>query len=91
MAVILGEYTLVMCPTLNCSHNLMYLSCRVQVAQVERDIEEQWRVKSERLVSQAEDRWRRKHSDLQDEYKQLETQLAEATSKVRGYSQVTVC
>ena len=49
---------------------------------MERDLEEQWRVKSERMVSQAEDRWRRKHSDLQDEYKQLEAQLAEATAKV---------
>ncbi len=49
---------------------------------MERDLEEQWRVKSERMVSQAEDRWRRKHSDLQDEYKQLEAQLAETTAKV---------
>lgn len=49
---------------------------------MERDLEEQWRVKSERMVAQAEDRWRRKHSDLQDEYKQLETQLSDATAKV---------
>ncbi len=52
------------------------------MSQVERDLEEQWRVKSERMVGQADDRWRRKQSDLQDEYKQLETQLSEATAKV---------
>ena len=53
-----------------------------QVAQAERDLEEQWRSKSERMVHQAEDRWRRKHNDLEDEYRQLQTQLAEATVKV---------
>ena len=55
-----------------------------QVAQAERDLEEQWRSKSERMVHQAEDRWRRKYSDLEDEYRQLQTQLAEATVKVHG-------
>ena len=53
-----------------------------QVAQAERDLEEQWRSKSERMVHQAEDRWRRKYSDLEDEYRQLQTQLAESTVKV---------
>lgn len=55
-----------------------------QVAQAERDSEDQWRTKSERMVSQAEERWRRKYSDLQDEYKLLQTQLTEATVKVCG-------
>ena len=53
-----------------------------QVAQAERDVEEQWRSKSERMVRQAEYRWRRKYIDLEDECRQLQTQLAEATVKV---------
>jgi hypothetical protein len=53
-----------------------------QVAQTERDLEDQWRVRSDRLVSQAEERARRKYSDLQDEYKMLQTQLSESTLKV---------
>ena len=53
-----------------------------QVSQVERDLEDQWRTRSDRLVSQAEERARRKYSDLQDEYKMLQTQLSEATLKV---------
>ncbi len=59
-----------------------------QVAQVERDLEDQWRTRSERLVAKAEERARRKYSDLQDEYKMLQTQLSEATLKV-NYS--TMC
>ena len=53
-----------------------------QVALAERDLEDQWRSKSERMVNQAEDRWRRKYNDLEDEYRQLQTQMAEATVKV---------
>ena len=53
-----------------------------QIAQVERDLEDQWRMRSDRLLAQAEDRARRKYSDLQDEYKMLQTQLSEATLKV---------
>ena len=53
-----------------------------QVAQAERDLEEQWRSKSDRMVHQAEERWRRKYNDLEDEYRQLQTQLAESTVKV---------
>lgn len=45
-------------------------------------MEDQWRTRSERLVAQAEERARRKYSDLQDEYKILQTQLSEATLKV---------
>lgn len=54
-----------------------------QVAQAEKELEDQWRLKSERLVAQAEERARRKYSDLQDEYRSLQTQLTEATMKVR--------
>ena len=53
-----------------------------QVAQAERDLEEQWRAKSDRMVNQAEDRWRRKYNDLEDEYRQLQTQLSETNVKV---------
>jgi len=49
---------------------------------VEKDLEEQWRSRSDRLVNQAEDRWRRKYGDLQDEYHQLQGQLSIANSKV---------
>ena len=55
-----------------------------QIAQVERDLEDQWKIRSDRLVAQAEERARRKYSDLQDEYKNLQTQLSEATLKVYG-------
>lgn len=53
-----------------------------QVAQAEKELEDQWRMRSERMVAQAEERARRKYSDLQDEYRSLQTQLAEATMKV---------
>lgn len=49
---------------------------------MERDVEEQWRLKSERMVNQTEERWKRKLSDREDEYRQLEGQLAEAVAKV---------
>lgn len=54
----------------------------VQVSQAEREVEDQWRMRSERMVAQAEERARRKYADLQDEYKGLQTQLTEATMKV---------
>ena len=57
----------------------------LQVAQVEREVEEQWKMRSERAVSQAEDKWRRKYSDLQDENQQLQTQLSSANAKVGIY------
>lgn len=53
---------------------------------MERDVEEQWRQRSDRMVTQAEDRWKRKYSDLQDEYQQLQGQLSTANSKVYNYS-----
>ncbi len=53
-----------------------------QVARAEKELEDQWKLRSERMVAQAEDRARRKYSDLQDEYRSLQTQLSEATMKV---------
>ncbi len=53
-----------------------------QMAVVERDLEAQWRERSERVVSQAEDRWKRKYSDLQDDYQQLQGELTQAKNKV---------
>ena len=58
-----------------------------QVAQAEKELEDQWRMRSERMVAQAEERARRKYADLQDEYRSLQTQLTEASMKVC----VTVC
>ena len=49
-------------------------------------MEEQWRQRSDRMVAQTEDRWKRKYSDLQDEYQQLQGQLSTANSKVCKYS-----
>ena len=62
-----------------------------QVAQAERDVEEQWRTKSERLVAQTEERARRKYADLQDEYKALQMQLSEVTIKVCVRACVCAC
>ena len=36
-----------------------------QLSELEKDMEEQWKVKTERLVHQTEEKWRRKYSDLQ--------------------------
>lgn len=55
-----------------------------QVAQAERDAEEQWKSKSERMMTQIEDRWKRKYSELEDELKLHQTQLSETNGKVCG-------
>jgi len=55
-----------------------------QVSQAEKELEDQWRVRSERMVAQADERARRKYADLQDEYRSLQTQLTEAGMKVGG-------
>ena len=36
-----------------------------QLRELEKDMEEQWKVKTERSVHQMEEKWRRKYSDLQ--------------------------
>ena len=54
-----------------------------QVSRVERDLEEQWRMKSERMVNQAEDKWRRKMDDLQESYQKLQAELSASNAKVR--------
>ena len=53
-----------------------------QISRVERDLEEQWRTKSERMVGQAEDKWRRKLDDLQESYQKVQTELSAANAKV---------
>ena len=54
-----------------------------QVALMEQDLEEQWKQRSDRQVAQAEERWKRKYTDLQDECQQLQTQLSTANTKVK--------
>ncbi len=54
-----------------------------QVAEVERAMEGQWRERCDRAVGQAEDRWSRKYSDLQDDYQQLKNELSQTKNKVR--------
>ena len=56
-----------------------------QVALMERDLEEQWKQRSDRQVAQAEERWKRKYTDLQDECQQLQTQLSTANTKVKEH------
>lgn len=36
-----------------------------QLSELEKDIEDQWKGKTERLVHQVEEKWRRKYADLQ--------------------------
>ena len=36
-----------------------------QLSTLEKELEEQWTTKSERMVLQAEDKWRRKYRDLE--------------------------
>ena len=36
-----------------------------QLSQLEQELQEQWKVKSERMVQQTEERWQRKNQDLQ--------------------------
>ena len=62
-----------------------------QVAQAEKELEDQWRMRSERMVAQAEERARRKYADLQDEYRSLQTQLTEASMKVCDCVRVCAC
>ena len=53
-----------------------------QVAETERELEEQWQARCQRLVAQAEDKWRRKCREAQEEKKQAEEELASAHAKV---------
>ena len=36
-----------------------------QLSQLEQELQEQWKTKSERMVQQTEERWQRKNQDLQ--------------------------
>lgn len=58
-------------------------SATEQLAQLERELEEQWRGRAERQVSSAEERWRRKLDEAREEQRSLQDQLKEANAKVR--------
>lgn len=58
-----------------------------QLAQQERDLEEQWRAKCERQVTQTEDKWRRKYRDLQEEMEGLKETLADTQARLEAIRQ----
>ena len=49
---------------------------------MEKELDEQWKAKSERQVSQMEDRWRRKHQDTLEELQQVQLHLTEARQRI---------
>ena len=53
-----------------------------QLAQLERELEEQWRGRAERQVTSVEERWRRKMEEVKEEQQSLQEQLREAKTKV---------
>ena len=50
-----------------------------QLNQLEQELNEQWRVKSERMVQQTEERWKRKNQDLE-----VEKQIMSAISAMHS-------
>lgn len=52
-----------------------------QLNQLEQELNEQWRVKSERMVQQTEERWKRKNQDLEVE-KQIMSAISAMHSEV---------
>lgn len=54
-----------------------------QLAQLERELEEQWKGRADRQVSTVEERWRRKLDESREEQRSLQDQLREANTKVR--------
>ena len=57
-----------------------------QLAQLERELEEQWKGRAERQVGVAEERWRRKLDEAREEQQSLQDQLKEANAKARETS-----
>lgn len=55
-----------------------------QLAQLERELEEQWKSRADRQVSTVEERWKRKLEESREEQRSLQDQLREANTKVRG-------
>lgn len=64
--------------------NVASTSTSEQLAQLERELEEQWKSRAERQVSTVEERWRRKLDEAREEQRSLQDQLREANMKVRG-------
>lgn len=62
-----------------------------QVTAVERELEAQWKERCERAVNQADERWKRKYSDLQDDYQQLQNELTQTKNKVCVFMCVCMC
>ena len=58
-----------------------------QLALLEKELEEQWRTKCERQVSQTEDRWRRKNQDLREEMEGVRQMLADTQSRLEAMRQ----
>ena len=54
-----------------------------QLAQLERELEEQWRGRAERQVGTVEERWKRKMEEVREEQRSLQDQVKEANAKVR--------
>ena len=62
-----------------------------QLADLERELEDQWRGRAERQVSSVEERWRRKMEEVKEEKNSLEEQLREASAKVCVCVSICVC
>lgn len=61
-----------------------------QLAQLERELEEQWKSRAERQVSSVEERWRRKLEESREEQRSLQDQLREANTKVRDLQAIFI-
>ena len=55
-----------------------------QLAELEADIDARWTEKSKQMVSQAEDKWRRKYDDLSEEKEEVLQKLANLEEKVKS-------
>lgn len=66
--------------------NVASTSTSEQLAQLERELEEQWKSRAERQVSTVEERWRRKLDEAREEQRSLQDQLRETNMKVRDSS-----
>lgn len=58
-----------------------------QLAQQERDLEEQWQAKCARQVSQTEDKWRRKYRNLEEEMETTKEMLSDSRSRLETLRQ----
>ena len=58
-----------------------------QLAQQERDLEEQWQAKCSRQVSQTEDKWRRKYRNLEEEMETTKEMLSDSRSRLEALRQ----